>query len=136
VFVVELNLFHFETATPLGLVPQTILERAARVLFTNEELYRFWIVKLGEHVQIYRVTVLRGELPAPRWREIWSPSGSPHSLLGRAAVSQANGSGSVKDTRARARPSEPLSGLGTSPPPALSCPLTRKTQPSPAGERQ
>jgi hypothetical protein len=37
VFVVELNLFHLETATPLGLVAQTILKRAARVLLTNEE---------------------------------------------------------------------------------------------------
>ena len=53
VFVVELNLFHFETATPLGLVPRTILQHAARVLLTNEELYRFWVVKLGERVQIY-----------------------------------------------------------------------------------
>ena len=52
-FVVELNLFHFETATPLGLVPRTILQHAARVLLTNEELYRFWVVKLGERVQIY-----------------------------------------------------------------------------------
>jgi hypothetical protein len=30
--VVELNLFHFEPAAPLGLVPQTILECALRVL--------------------------------------------------------------------------------------------------------
>ena len=37
-FVVELNVFHFETATPLGLVPQTILKRAAGVLLSDEEL--------------------------------------------------------------------------------------------------
>lgn len=30
VFVVELNLFHFETAAPSGLIPQTILERPLR----------------------------------------------------------------------------------------------------------
>ena len=47
-FVVELNLFHFEAATPLRLVPQTILKRAARVLLGDEELYRFRVVKLGE----------------------------------------------------------------------------------------
>ena len=52
-FVVELNLFHFETATPLGPVPQTILERTARVLLANEELYRFRVVKLGERIQAH-----------------------------------------------------------------------------------
>ena len=44
-FVVELNLFHFEPVTPLGLVAQTILERAARVFLGNEELYRFRVVE-------------------------------------------------------------------------------------------
>ena len=50
-FVVELNLFHFGAAAPLGLVPQTILERQACILLTNEELYRFRVVKLGERIQ-------------------------------------------------------------------------------------
>ena len=39
-FVVELNLFHFEPAAPLGLIPETILERPLRVLLSDEELYR------------------------------------------------------------------------------------------------
>ena len=46
-FVVELDLGHLEEAAPLGLVPQTILERTARVLLGDEELYRFRVVKLG-----------------------------------------------------------------------------------------
>jgi hypothetical protein len=33
-----------------GLVPQTILERTARVLLSDEELYRFRVMKLGERV--------------------------------------------------------------------------------------
>jgi hypothetical protein len=49
--VVELDLGHLETAAPVGLVPQTILERPAGVLFGDEELYRFRVVKLGERVQ-------------------------------------------------------------------------------------
>jgi len=40
VFVVELDLGHLESAAPLGLVPQTILERTAGVLLGDEELYR------------------------------------------------------------------------------------------------
>jgi hypothetical protein len=44
--VVELNLFHFETATPLGLISQAVLERALGVLLTDEELNRFRVVKL------------------------------------------------------------------------------------------
>jgi hypothetical protein len=40
VFVVELDLAHLEEAAPPGLVSQTILERRARVLLSNEELYR------------------------------------------------------------------------------------------------
>jgi hypothetical protein len=47
VLVVELDLLHLETAAPLGLVPQTILQRTARVLLGDEELYRFWVVKLS-----------------------------------------------------------------------------------------
>ena len=50
VFVVELDLLHLEAAAPLGLVPQTILERSACVLLGDEELYRFWVVKLGERL--------------------------------------------------------------------------------------
>ena len=53
VFVVELDFRHLKTAAPLGLVPQTILERAARVLLGDEELYRFRLVKLGECVQAH-----------------------------------------------------------------------------------
>ena len=49
--MVELNLFHFEPAAPLGLVPQPILERTAGVLLSDEELYRFRVVKLGERIQ-------------------------------------------------------------------------------------
>ena len=45
-FVVELDLFHLEPAAPLGLVPQTILERPLGVLLGDEELYRFRVVKL------------------------------------------------------------------------------------------
>ena len=52
-FVVEFDLFHFETATPLGLVPQAILERTARVLLGDEELYRFRVVKLGQRRQTH-----------------------------------------------------------------------------------
>jgi hypothetical protein len=33
---------------PVRLVPQTILERTAGVLLSDEELYRFRVVKLGE----------------------------------------------------------------------------------------
>ena len=47
VFVVELNLFHFETATPLGLISQAVLKRTLGVLLANEELYRVRVVKLG-----------------------------------------------------------------------------------------
>ena len=52
-FVVELDLGHLEGVAPLGLVPQTILERAACVLLGDEELYRFRVVKLGERVQTH-----------------------------------------------------------------------------------
>jgi hypothetical protein len=48
--VVEFDLLHLEPAAPLGLVPQTILERAARVLLSDEELYRFRVVKLRERI--------------------------------------------------------------------------------------
>jgi len=53
--VVKLDLLHLEAAAPLGLVPQTILKRAARVLLGDEELYRFPVVKLRERVQTHRV---------------------------------------------------------------------------------
>jgi hypothetical protein len=55
VVVVELDLGHLEPPAPLGLVPQTILERAARVFLSDEELYRFRVVKLGERVQAHHV---------------------------------------------------------------------------------
>jgi hypothetical protein len=42
-----------ETVAPLGLVPQTILERTAGVLLGDEELYRFRVVKLGQRVQTH-----------------------------------------------------------------------------------
>jgi hypothetical protein len=51
-------------------------------------------------------------------RELQSPSGPPHPLLGRAAVSQVNGSGSIEvdATRARLLASWPSPrGNGTSP---------------------
>ena len=38
--MVELGLGHLEPVAPLGLIPQTILERTARVLLGDEELYR------------------------------------------------------------------------------------------------
>jgi hypothetical protein len=60
VLVVELNLFHVEAATPPERVPQTILKRTARVLLTNEELYRFRVLKLGERVQTHRVETYNG----------------------------------------------------------------------------
>ena len=37
--MVELDLGHLEAAAPLGLVPQTIVKRAARVLLGDEELH-------------------------------------------------------------------------------------------------
>ena len=52
-FVVELDLGHLEAAPPVGLIPQTILKRAARVLLTDEELYRFRVVKLGKRIQAH-----------------------------------------------------------------------------------
>jgi hypothetical protein len=61
VFVVELDLGHLQESAPLGLVPQTILKRTAGVLLTNEELYRFRVVKLGERIQAHgtgRLTTL------------------------------------------------------------------------------
>jgi len=51
VLVAELDLGHLEAAAPLGLVTQTILERTACVLLSDEELYRFGVVKL---VSAYR----------------------------------------------------------------------------------
>ena len=41
----ELDLGHLEAAAPLGLVTQTILERTACVLLSDEEFYRFGVVK-------------------------------------------------------------------------------------------
>ena len=63
-FVVKFELGHLEAAAPLGLVPQTILKRTARVLLSDEELYRFRVVKLGERVQTHRpgpYSAIRGE---------------------------------------------------------------------------
>ena len=40
--MVQLDLFHFETATPLGFVPQAVLERTLGVLLANEELYTYY----------------------------------------------------------------------------------------------
>src|SRR4029453_12921530 len=56
------DLLHLENPAPLGLVPQTILKRAARVLLSNEELYRLRVVKFGERVQTHRT----GRFAAPR----------------------------------------------------------------------
>ena len=53
-FVVKFDLGDLEAAAPLGLVPQTILERTARVLLGEEELYRFLVVELGERVHTHR----------------------------------------------------------------------------------
>jgi hypothetical protein len=64
VFVVELEFVHLEASAPLGLVPQTILERPLGVLLSDEELYRFRVVKLGERKQTHRVdpySATRGE---------------------------------------------------------------------------
>ena len=58
-FVVEFDLGHLETSAPTGLVPQTILERTAGVLLSDEELYRFRVVKFGEHVQAHRMDRIR-----------------------------------------------------------------------------
>jgi hypothetical protein len=55
VVVVELDLGHLEAVAPLGLVPQTILERTLGVFLGDEELYRFRVVKLGERVQTHRI---------------------------------------------------------------------------------
>jgi len=46
VFVVELDLFHFETTTPLGLIPETILERPLRVLLTEVYVARLGVAGL------------------------------------------------------------------------------------------
>ena len=59
--MVELDLGHLEAVAPLGLVPQTILERTARVLLSDEELYRFRVVKLRER---YR-RIARDRIPLP-----------------------------------------------------------------------
>ena len=45
--MVELDLDHLETAPPVGLIPQTILERTARILLSEEELYRFRMTRQG-----------------------------------------------------------------------------------------
>ena len=88
-FVVELDLGHLEAATPLGLVPQTILKRAARVLLGDEELYRFRVVKLGERVQTHRVgpySAIRGEASVSRSRpRYFVLSGLFHFLYPRQA---------------------------------------------------
>ena len=52
-FVVELDLRHLKTAAPIWLVPQTILERTAGVLLSDEELYRLWVAKLGQRIQTH-----------------------------------------------------------------------------------
>ena len=56
--MIELDLGHLESPAPLGLVPQTILERTARVL-SDKELYRFRVVKLGERVQAHLLLMTR-----------------------------------------------------------------------------
>jgi hypothetical protein len=66
VFVIELDVPHLEAAAPLGLVPQTILERTARVLLSDEELYRFRVVKLRERYRLIardRIRLLDAALP-------------------------------------------------------------------------
>ena len=65
-FVIELDVLHLEAAAPLGLVPQTILERTARVLLSDEELYRFRVVKLRERYRRIargRIRLLDAALP-------------------------------------------------------------------------
>jgi hypothetical protein len=62
--VVELDLGRLEAAGPLGLGAQTILERTSCVLLSDEELYRFRVVKLVECVQTHRLepySATRGE---------------------------------------------------------------------------
>jgi hypothetical protein len=58
-FVVELDFVHLEPSAPLGLVPETILKCAACVLLSDEELYRFRVVKLGERIQTHRPARIR-----------------------------------------------------------------------------
>ena len=58
-FVFEFDLGHLEEAAPLGLAPQAILERALRVVLSDEELYRFRVVKLGERIQTHRLDRIR-----------------------------------------------------------------------------
>ena len=70
-FVFEFDLGHLEEAAPLGLAPQAILERALRVVLSDEELYRFRVVKLSERVQTHRVepySAIRGEARVSRSR--------------------------------------------------------------------
>ena len=65
-FVIELDVLHLEAAAPLGLVPQTILERTARVLLSDEELDRFRVVKLRERYRRIardRIRLLDAGLP-------------------------------------------------------------------------
>jgi hypothetical protein len=57
--VVELDLGQLEPPAPLGLVPQTILQRTSCVLLSDEELYRFRVVKLRERIQTHRVDRIR-----------------------------------------------------------------------------
>lgn len=58
-FVIELDVLHLEAAAPLGPVPQTILERTARVLLGDEELHRFRVVKLGDRIQTQAQSLTR-----------------------------------------------------------------------------
>jgi hypothetical protein len=68
-FVVEFDLGYLEVAAPLGLVPQTILERPLGVLLGDEELCRFRVVKFGERIQTQRLgrySATRGEASVSR----------------------------------------------------------------------
>ena len=92
--MVELDRFHAKEAAPLGLVPQTILERPLGFLLSDEELYRFRVVKLGERIQTHRVepySASRGEATVSRSRHRclggqWSKLGDKTPCLPQAGL--------------------------------------------------
>jgi len=69
VFVVELNLFHFKPAAPLGLIPETILERPLRVLLTEVYVDRLGVAGLERgQARQNSLTGMGPELHAPTRR--------------------------------------------------------------------
>jgi hypothetical protein len=100
VFVVELDLGRLEAAGPLGLVPQTILERTSCVLLSDEELYRFRVVKLGECVQTHRVDRIRLPVAKQAFQCL-------HTAVSVAVPKLSKGRGSERNPRSVAATARP-----------------------------